>query len=202
MCGSAEGDLSPNNTQYPKCWKTAKRDIPFSWLFFLHKIDISPTFCLWLFKNQFGSSAFDSLCILNSPVVYSPTSFYIWQRDSTISIFSSSLGLLLLWWAVDMCLFKPETLAHEVWTSFFPLLHDACYSITDWLKKIHWTAKRAEDHRTERPSHLVVEMVKWQVSLLSTPLFSLLWAALNVLSLPHTSPKIACLCVFGHRRWF
>lgn len=100
--------------------------------FFLHKIDISPTFCLWLFKNQYGSSAFDSLSIFNSPVVYSPTSFYIWQRDSAIFIFSSSPGLLLLWWAIDMCLFKPGTLAHEHLFFFLPL-HDVYYSIPDWF---------------------------------------------------------------------
>ena len=110
--------------------------------FFFHKIDTFPTFCFWLFKNQFGSSAFDSLSILNSSVVYSPNSFYIWQRDSVIFIFSSTLGLLLLWWAVDMCLFKPKTPAHAVWTSFF--LHDAYYSIPDCFKKL------TEQHRGQK----------------------------------------------------
>lgn len=35
-------------------------------------------------------------------------------------------------------------------------------------KKLSET-ERAEDQRAERPSHLVEEMVKWQVSLFSTP---------------------------------
>lgn len=75
VCGSAEGDLSPNNTQCPECWKTAKRNIPFSWFFFLHKIDIPPTFCLWLFKKQFGSSAFDSFSILKLGCCLFPNQF-------------------------------------------------------------------------------------------------------------------------------
>lgn len=123
---------------------------------FLHKIDISPTFCFWLFKNQFGSSAFDSLSILNSPFVYSPTSFYIWQRDSKIFIFSSTLGLLLLWWPVDMCLLKPETLAHEVWSSFLFLFFSPwCIQFQTVWKKKNWLnskeGRRSQSRETFLP---------------------------------------------------
>lgn len=78
-----------------------------------------------------------------------PQLVFTFDKETDLYFLYHSLGLLLLWWAVDTCLFKQEILAHEVWAFFF--LHDVYYSISDCLKKTDWTAKRAGDHRAERP---------------------------------------------------
>lgn len=152
VCGSAEGDLSPNNTQNVEGPPTG---IFLSLDFFppFIRLTYPPPCASGCLKKHFGSSAFDLFSMLNSPVVYSPTSFYIWQRDSTIFIFSSTLAFLLLWWAVDMChVLKPKRLlAHEVWSSFFFFF--SVMSVIQFQtvkdKKIDWI-KRAKDRRAER----------------------------------------------------
>lgn len=82
------------------------------------------------------------------PLFIPPTSFYIWQRDR--SLFS----LPLAWLAVTMVSCRHvsvQTRNTGTRSMSFFFLHDVYYSISDCLKKTDWTAKRAGDHRAERP---------------------------------------------------
>lgn len=125
--------------------------------FFHHKIDVSPQppASGWLKKKQNKKKntvrELYFWLILHPRLARClfPQLVFTFDKETDLYFLYHSLGLLLLWWAVDTCLFKQEILAHEVWTFFF--LHDVYYSISDCLKKTDWTAKRAGDHRAERP---------------------------------------------------
>ena len=188
VCGSAEGSFSPNDTHNVEMLKDCWEGYFFLYFFFPSmRLTYFPTFCLWLFKNQLGSSAFDSLTILNSSAAYSPTS-YIWQTDTAIFIFFSILGLQFLLWATDTCLSKPKILADKVGTAFFP-------SMTPYIQY------QREKIMTERQSglkitemrDLALEMVKWQVSLSSTQYYEQIWMCFHCLI--YWSRVCVCVCV-------
>lgn len=141
VCGSAEGDFSPNNTQCPERWKTAKRDAPFSCLFFsIIRLTYPPNLLPRADKKkQKKTHSSGALLLTHSPsstrpLFIPPTSFYIWQRDR--SLFS----LPLAWLAVTMVSCRHvsvqtrNTGTRSMSFSFF-FLHDVCYSISDCLKK-------------------------------------------------------------------
>lgn len=105
VCGSAEGDFSPNNTQCPERRKTAKRDAPFSCLFFfIIRLTYPPNLLPRADKKKPKKKkphSSGALLLTHSPsstrpLFIPPTSFYIWQRDR--SLFS----LPLTWLAVTM----------------------------------------------------------------------------------------------------
>lgn len=171
VCGSAEGDRSPCDTP------NAER--PPTGIF--RSLSSPPPFTRLTYPPLSASG-----CLKKS----------VWESCFWISLRPQHVR----------CLFPNQFLhltkrQHRLYFLFHPLLavgkhvpvktrnsdafshRDVWYSIPEYIYLL--TEYQGEQKITERPSHLVVEIVKWQVSLFSTRHFPF-WTTLNVLSLPHS----------------
>lgn len=149
----------------PRMLKECREQYSFLLFFFFHKIDISPTFCLWLFKKTVWEFFF--LLILHPKLACClfPNQFlHLTKRQYDLYF------LFHAWFAVTMVSRRCACSNQKHWQ-----MQDELFFFSPWcfFKYDSRMTEQKRDHLAERPSHLIVEMVKWQVSLFSTSHFPL-----------------------------